>query len=92
VGYAENRRGYWRGRYKITEGKHGTVTDATGATVRFRTKRAAIRAADAEEAKVYAGGWRDPASGQLTFGATRPGGTPPKISPRPRCRTTGAAW
>jgi integrase len=69
VGYAENRGGYWRGRYKIAAGKYGTVTDATGATARFRTKRAAMRAADAEEAKVRDGGWRDPASGQLTFGA-----------------------
>ena len=54
MGYAENREGYWRGRYKIATGKYGTVTDATGATIRFRTKREAKRAADAEEAKVRA--------------------------------------
>jgi hypothetical protein len=54
MGYAENREGYWRGRYKIATGKYGTVTDTTGATIRFRTKREAKRAADAEEAKVRA--------------------------------------
>lgn len=68
MGYAENRRSYWRGRYKIAPGRYGTVADETGATMRFRNKRDAKKAADAEEAKVHAGRWRDPAAGQITFG------------------------
>lgn len=69
MGYAENRGTYWRGRYKIGAGKYGTVCDDAGATIRFRTKREAKQAADAEEAKVRAGSWRDPAAGQITFAA-----------------------
>lgn len=69
MGYAEKRGDYWRGRYKIAAGRYGTVTDATGHTIRFRTKRDAVKAADDEEAKVRGGTWRDPSAGQLTFGA-----------------------
>src|SRR5438445_219331 len=46
MGYAEKRGDYWRGRYKIEGGKYGTVTDSTGYTVRFRTKREAEKAAN----------------------------------------------
>ncbi|QSB14558.1 LacI family DNA-binding transcriptional regulator [Natronosporangium hydrolyticum] len=69
MGYAENRGSYWRGRYKIGAGRYGTVCNAHGETIRFRTKREAKQAADAEEAKIRAGSWRDPAAGQVTFGA-----------------------
>lgn len=69
MGFAENRGTYWRGRYKISTGKYGTVADDSGEVIRFRTKREAKHAADAEEAKVRAGSWRDPAAGQITFGA-----------------------
>src|SRR5215813_9679763 len=69
MGYAEKRGDYWRGRYKIALGRYGTVTDATGRTIRFRTKREAVTAADDEEAKVRSGTWRDPSAGELTFGA-----------------------
>ena len=69
MGYAEKRSDYWRGRYKISTGRYGTVSDATGQTIRFRTKREAKKAADDEESKVRAGTWRDPAAGRLTFGA-----------------------
>lgn len=68
MGYAENRGSYWRGRYKIAPGRYGTVCNDAGATIRFRTKREANQAADAEEAKVRTGKWRDPAAGKIKFG------------------------
>ncbi|MEU3772016.1 LacI family DNA-binding transcriptional regulator [Streptomyces sp. NPDC032472] len=51
MGFAENRGEYWRGRYKIAPGKYGTVADEYGKTIRFRTKRAAEKAAAVEEEK-----------------------------------------
>jgi integrase len=68
VGYAEKRGDYWRGRYKIGPGRYGTVTDASGSTARFATKRAAETAANDAEATVRSGTWRDPAAGRITFG------------------------
>jgi integrase len=68
VGYAEKRGDYWRGRYKIAPGNYGTIKDARGGTIRFRTKRDAERAADDAEAKIRAEGWRDPTAGQMKFG------------------------
>ena len=68
MGYAEKRGTYWRARFKIERGKYGTVTDASGGTTRFRTKRDAENAANDAEAKVRRGGWRDPATGHMTFG------------------------
>ncbi len=68
MGFAEKRGNYWRGRYKVSEGKYGTVVDPTGAVLKFATKREAKQAADEEEAKVRRGTWRDPAAGQETFG------------------------
>ncbi|WP_018352209.1 LacI family DNA-binding transcriptional regulator [Longispora albida] len=67
MAYAENRTGYWRGRYKIEAGNYGTVKDEAGATIRFRTKREAEQAAEEEEAKVRKRTWRDPALGQEKF-------------------------
>lgn len=71
MGYAERRTGsngpYYRARFKIAPGKYGTVVDAAGATARFDTKRAAVKAANDEEAKVRAGAWRDPSSGREAF-------------------------
>ncbi|WP_426505383.1 LacI family DNA-binding transcriptional regulator [Dactylosporangium sp. McL0621] len=58
MGFAEKRSGgggYYRGRYKIAEGRYGTVQDEYGATIRFRTSRAATQAADAKEVEVRAG-------------------------------------
>src|SRR5687768_8054044 len=69
LGYAEKRGDYWRGRYKIAPGRYGTVVDATGAAVRFRTRRDAEQAANDKESEVRAGTWRDPAAGRVTFGA-----------------------
>lgn len=68
MGYAENLGSYWRGRYKISPGKYATVTDGDGKTIRFRTKAAAKKAADAEEAKLLAGAKKVPAE-RITFGA-----------------------
>jgi integrase len=71
MGFAEKRTGkdgvYYRGRFKIAHGRYGTVADATGATIRFRTKRDAEKAANDEESKVRAGAWRDPSSGRMLF-------------------------
>ncbi|GIJ50916.1 hypothetical protein Val02_78020 [Virgisporangium aliadipatigenens] len=69
MGYAEKRGDYWRGRYKLPSGKYGTVTNAHGETIRFRTRREAKQAADDEEVKVRAGTHRDPAAGQELFGS-----------------------
>lgn len=68
MGFAEKRDDYWRARYKIAPGKYGTVKNATGATVRFRTRREAEQAANDAEARVRANAHRDPAAGRRTFG------------------------
>jgi integrase len=68
LGYAENLGSYWRGRYKVASGRYATVADTDGATIRFRTKTAAKRAADAEEAKLLAG-MKKAAAERITFGA-----------------------
>lgn len=67
MGYAENLGSYWRGRYKVAPGKYVTVADAGGGTFRFRTKSAAKKAADAEEAKLLAG-VKKTAAERITFG------------------------
>jgi hypothetical protein len=68
LGYAEKRGDYWRGRFKTAPRKYGTVTDNQGATIRFRTKREAEKAANDAEAKVRGGTWHDPSKGRVTFG------------------------
>ena len=68
MGYAENRDGYWRGRYKLAPGRYGTVKGDDGATVRFRTRRDAERAANDAEAKVRSGKHRNPTDGRMEFG------------------------
>lgn len=68
MGYAENLGSYWRGRYKVSAGKYATVTGADGETIRFRTRAAAKKAADAEEAKLLAG-TKKAAVERITFGA-----------------------
>lgn len=69
MGYADKRRNYFRGRFKIGGGRYGIVRDANGEIARFRTKREAEKAARDEEAKVRAGTWRDPSRGRILFGA-----------------------
>lgn len=68
MGYGEKRKGYFRGRYKIAPGKYGTVSDEHGRVIKFRTKREAQKAADAEEAKIQEKRWRNPSLGTETFG------------------------
>ncbi|WP_457029257.1 tyrosine-type recombinase/integrase [Kitasatospora sp. P5_F3] len=68
MGYAENLGSYWRGRYKAEPGKYATVRDAAGEAIRFKTKSAAKKAADAEEAKLLAG-VKKVAPERVTFGA-----------------------
>lgn len=68
MGYGEKRGDYYRARYKIAPGNYGTLADAEGRTLRFRTKRAAEQAANDEEARIRSGKRRDPAAGRITFG------------------------
>ena len=68
MGYAESLGNYWRGRYKLAPGKYATVRDADGDAIRFRTKAAAKKAADAEEAKLLARTKKAPRE-RITFGA-----------------------
>lgn len=60
MGFAENRGTYYRGRYKLEDGKYGTVKDGEGRTVRYQKKRDAKQAADAAEVEVRAGTHVDP--------------------------------
>lgn len=71
MGYADNRGDYWRGRYKIEPGKYGTVADEHGKTIRFRTKRAAEKAAAVEEERVLTASQAPtaPQPDRITFGA-----------------------
>ncbi|MFH8386911.1 LacI family DNA-binding transcriptional regulator [Kitasatospora sp. NPDC018058] len=55
MGFGEKRGDYYRGRYWLAPGKLATVADENGATIRFRTKREAAKAANDKEALVRAG-------------------------------------
>lgn len=68
MGYAEDRGGYFRARFKRADGRYGTVKDENGRAIKYTKKSAAEKAADAEEAKVNASLWRDPDSGRTKFG------------------------
>ncbi len=68
MGFAEKRGNYWRGRYKTEPGKHLTVVDENGKTIKFATKGEAQRAASEAGNKYRRGDWRDPALGLETFG------------------------
>lgn len=68
MGFAEKRGSYWRARYKTAPGKHLTVVDEQGKTIKFATKGEAQRSASEGENKYRRGDWRDPALGQETFG------------------------
>ena len=58
---------YWRGRYKDPEGRYVSVRDEHDRVIRFDGKREARKAAEAAEADVSAGRWRDPKAGEITF-------------------------
>jgi integrase len=68
MGFGENLGQYWRGRYKIAPGKYETVRDASGNTVRFRSKREAKRAADQKEIEAEQRGSRPRTDRRTTFG------------------------
>jgi integrase len=68
MGYAERRANYWRGRYKISPGRYGTVKDSGGATIRFRSRRDAEQAANDAESKVRSGLGRATVGVRVTFG------------------------
>lgn len=72
MAYAEKRgngtNAYYIGRFSDGHGKWPTVKNADGATVRYRKKRDAERAADDAEAEVRGGRWHDPSAGRETFG------------------------
>ncbi len=68
MGYGEKRGNYFRGRYKITQGKYGTLKDEHGSVIKFKSKPAAKKAADAEEAKIRAKIWKNPELGSESFG------------------------
>ncbi|MEV7934914.1 LacI family DNA-binding transcriptional regulator [Kitasatospora sp. NPDC088264] len=71
MGYGENRGDYWRARYKIAPGKYGTVLDGGGKAVRYKTKRAAEKAAGIAEEEAAKEAARPPAAPepeQMTFG------------------------
>lgn len=72
MGYAEKRGSgagaYYLARFSDGHGKWPTVKNATGATVRYKRKRDADKAANDEEAKVRGGTWKDTSAGQITFG------------------------
>ena len=68
MGYGEKRGNYYRGRYKIEQGRYGTIKDEHGNVIKFKSKPAAKKAADAEEAKIRAKVWKDPEKGLETLG------------------------
>ncbi|MDH6111528.1 integrase [Kitasatospora sp. MAP12-15] len=55
MGYGEKRGDYYRARYRLESGDLATVVDRNGATIRFRTKREAVKAANDREAQLRAG-------------------------------------
>lgn len=67
MGYAEKRDGYYAGRYSAGGGRWLSVKDDAGETIRFRTKREAVIAANEEEAKRRQGR-RVRDRGPITFG------------------------
>lgn len=71
MGYAEKRGSgtstYYLARFSAGRGRWPTVKDAAGATLRYKRKRDAEKAADDEEAQVRGGKWTDPAAGGETF-------------------------
>jgi len=68
VAYAEKRGKYWRGRYKLPNGKYGSISEDENGRP-FTTKNTARNAALDEEAKVRARTFVDPRDGRITIGA-----------------------
>jgi integrase len=67
MAYAEKRQDYWRARYRLPTGELRTVSDLSGAALRFRNKREAERAANDAESRARRTR-RDPTAGRMLFG------------------------
>ncbi len=67
MAHAENRGDYWRGRYRLPDGRLASVCGPTGEAIRFGKKRDAARAATEEEVKARGRAWRDPKLGRMSF-------------------------
>jgi integrase len=68
MAYAEKRGKHWRGRYKLPNGKYGSISEDENGNP-FTTKNTAKAAAADEEAKVRARTFIDPRGGRITIGA-----------------------
>jgi integrase len=68
VAYAEKRGKHWRGRYKLPNGKYGSISEDENGQP-FTTKNTAKAAAADEEAKVRARTFVNPRDGRITIGA-----------------------
>ena len=58
---------YWRGRFRAPDGRWLSVRGEHGDVVRYTRKGDANKAAEAQEADVGRGVWRDPTAGTITF-------------------------
>lgn len=68
MAYAEKRGKHWRGRYKLPNGKYGSISEDENGRP-FTTKNTAKAAAADEEAKVRAKTFVNPRDGRITIGA-----------------------
>ena len=68
MAYAEKRGKYWRGRYKLPNGKYGSISEDENGQP-FTTKNTAKNAALDEEAAVRAKTFINPRDGRITIGA-----------------------
>ncbi len=68
MAFAEKRGKHWRGRYKLPNGKYGSISEDENGQP-FTTKNTAKAAAADEEAKVRARTFVNPRDGRITIGA-----------------------
>lgn len=68
MAFAEKRGKHWRGRYKLPNGKYGSITQDVNGNP-FSTKNTAKAAAADEEAKVRAKTFINPRDGRITIQA-----------------------
>lgn len=72
MGYAQHVRSprgdYYLGRYLDGNGTYATVKDDDGRTIHYTGRRDAKKAAQAKEAEVREGRWKDPSRAAMTFG------------------------
>lgn len=58
---------YWRGRYRAPDGRYVSVRNERNEVIRYPRKTLALKAAEAQEADIARGAWRDPSAGAVTF-------------------------